>query len=61
MATDATISADTANQFLDAWFVTVLVSALYLVFDGFIENLETVMKWGWVLVTLYIDPVGASI
>jgi hypothetical protein len=39
----------------------VLVSTLYVAFDAFTKNPELrVMKWGWVLVTLYIGPIGAS-
>ena len=60
--TVAAISAAAGNAFLYAWFVTVLVSAVYVAYDAFTNNPElTVMKWGWVLVTLYIGPIGASI
>lgn len=56
------ISAAAGNALLYAWFVTVLVSAVYVAYDAFTNNPElTVMKWGWVLVTLYIGPIGASI
>jgi hypothetical protein len=59
---DAAISAGAANALLYAWFATVLVSSIYVAFDAFTRNPElTVMKWGWVLVTLYIGPIGASI
>jgi Domain of unknown function (DUF4396) len=59
---DAAISASAANALLYTWFATVLVSGLYVAFDAFTKNPElTVMKWGWVLVTLYIGPIGASI
>jgi Domain of unknown function (DUF4396) len=59
---DAAISANAANALLYAWFATVLVSAVYVAFDAFTNNPElTVMKWGWVLVTLYIGPIGASL
>lgn len=53
MTIDAAISASAANALLYTWFATVLVSALYVAFDAFTKNPElTVMKWGWVLVTL---------
>jgi hypothetical protein len=56
------ISAAAGNALLYAWFATVLVSAVYVAYDAFTNNPElTVMKWGWVLVTLYIGPIGASI
>jgi hypothetical protein len=59
---DAAISTAAANALLYAWFATVLASALYVALDAFTKNPElTVMKWGWVLVTLYIGPIGASI
>jgi Domain of unknown function (DUF4396) len=58
----AAISAAAGNALLYAWFATVLVSAGYVAYDAFTNNPElTVMKWGWVLVTLYIGPIGASI
>jgi Domain of unknown function (DUF4396) len=59
---DAAISADAANALLYVWFASVLVSTVYVAFDAFTRNPElTVMKWGWVLVTLYIGPIGAAI
>jgi hypothetical protein len=59
---DAAISAGAANALLYAWFAAVVVSAVYVAFDAFTNNPElTVMKWGWVLVTLYIGPIGAAI
>jgi hypothetical protein len=58
----AAISADAASALLYAWFASVLISAVYVAFDAFTRNPElTVMKWGWVLVTLYIGPIGAAI
>jgi Domain of unknown function (DUF4396) len=62
MTVDAAISAAASKALLYAWFATVLVSALYVAVDAFTKNPElTVMKWGWVLVTLYIGPIGAAI
>jgi hypothetical protein len=59
---DAAISAGTATVLIYVWFASVIVSAVYVAFDAFTNNPElTVMKWGWVLVTLYIGPIGASI
>ena len=44
------------------WFALVLASAAYVAYDAFTKNPElTVMKWGWVLVTLYIGPIGAAL
>jgi hypothetical protein len=40
----------------------VLVSVVYVCVDAFTKNPElTVMKWGWVLVKLFIGPIGAAI
>ena len=47
---------------LVAWFVMTALSTAYVVFDAFANNPElTVMKWGWILVTLYTGPVGAAL
>src|SRR5919106_2818634 len=41
------------------WFAGTLISAVYVTYDAFTKNPELkVMKWGWVLVTLYLGPVG---
>jgi Domain of unknown function (DUF4396) len=59
---EAAISTSAGNALLYAWFASVLVSVVYVAFDAFTRNPElTVMKWGWVLVTLYIGPIGASL
>src|ERR1700704_2425859 len=42
-----------------AWLGLALVSALYVAVDQFRHNPEAVvMKWGFVLVTLYMGPIG---
>jgi manganese oxidase len=44
---------------LIAWFVLALASTAYVAFDQFRNNPEpTVMKWGFILVTLYMGPIG---
>lgn len=41
------------------WFALTALSVAYVAWDAFTNNPEmTVMKWGWVLVTLYLGPVG---
>src|SRR5919106_5708549 len=41
------------------WFAGTLISAVYVTYDAFTKNPElTVMKWGWVLVTLYLGVIG---
>ena len=47
---------------LIVWFILVGLSTLYVAWDAFASNPElTVMKWGWILVTLYTGPVGAAL
>jgi FtsP/CotA-like multicopper oxidase with cupredoxin domain len=44
---------------LIAWFVLALASTAYVAFDQFRNNPEPmVMKWGFILVTLYMGPIG---
>lgn len=41
------------------WFAAVLVSVAYVAWDAFTYNPEMkVMKYGWILVTLYTGPIG---
>ena len=47
------------DYFLVVWFLLAFASAAYVAFDQFRNNPEpAVMKWGFVLVTLYIGPLG---
>ena len=47
------------DYFLLAWFVLAAASTAYVAFDQFSGNPEpTVMKWGFILVTLYMGPFG---
>jgi len=42
-----------------AWFALTFLSVVYVARDAFAKNPEmTVMKWGWVLVTLYLGVIG---
>ena len=44
------------------WFVLTFLSVAYAAWDCFFNNPEmTVMKWGWVLVTLYLGPISLFI
>ena len=44
------------------WIVLTLGATAYVAWDAFTNNPElTVMKWGWVLVTLYTGPLGAAL
>lgn len=43
------------DYFLVAWFVLAAASTIYVAVDQFQNNPEpTVMKWGFILVTLYL-------
>ena len=45
--------------FLNIWLILAALSAAYVAWDQFTGNPEpTVMKWGFVLVTLYMGPIG---
>jgi hypothetical protein len=47
---------------LIVWFILTGLSVLYVAWDAFTRNPElTVMKYGWVLVTLYAGPVAAAL
>jgi FtsP/CotA-like multicopper oxidase with cupredoxin domain len=47
------------DYFLVAWFVLAAGCAAYVAFDQFNGNPEpAVMKWGFILVTLYMGPFG---
>ena len=47
---------------LVTWFVLTAFSVAYVAWDAWRRTPEmTVMKWGWVLVTLYTGPVGAAV
>src|SRR5215213_10841107 len=44
---------------LAAWFTLAALSTAYVAWDQFRQNPEpAVMKWGFILVTLYLGPVG---
>jgi hypothetical protein len=46
---------------LVVWFALTLVSVAYVAYDAFTKNPEmTVMKWGWILVTLYLGLIGLA-
>lgn len=47
---------------LVAWLALTALSVAYVAWDAWRRTPEmTVMKWGWVLVTLYTGPVGAAV
>ena len=47
---------------LIGWFALTALSVIYVAWDAFRYNPEmTVMKWGWLLVTLYLGPVAAAL
>jgi len=47
------------DAFAWSWLSLALLSTLYVAVDQFRGNPEaTVMKWGWILITLYMGPIG---
>ena len=47
------------DYILAVWFLLAALSTAYVAWDQFQHNPEPpVMKWGFVLVTLYLGPVG---
>ena len=49
------------DPLLVGWFVLTGLSVAYIAWDAFTRNPELkVMKWGWLLVTLYGGPVMAA-
>ncbi|WP_050578482.1 multicopper oxidase domain-containing protein [Rhizobium leguminosarum] len=47
------------DYLLVAWFLLAALSTAYVAWDQFRNNPEpAVMKWGFILVTLYLGPVG---
>ena len=51
--------AQPIDYFLVVWFVLAGLSTAYVAWDQFLNNPEpVVMKWGFVLVTLYTGPIG---
>ena len=48
------------DYFLLVWFVLAGASTLYVAIDQYRNNPEpVVMKWGFILVTLYTGPLGS--
>lgn len=49
------------DPLLKGWFVLTAFSVAYVAWDAFSRNPELkVMKWGWLLVTLYGGPIMAA-
>ena len=47
------------DYFLIVWFTLAALSTIYVAVDQFHNNPEpTVMRWGFILVTLYMGPIG---
>lgn len=47
------------DYFLAVWFVLAALSTAYVAWDQFRHNPEpVVMKWGFILITLYLGPLG---
>ncbi len=54
--------ARTIDVALDVWVVLVILSVGYVAWDAFTRNPALrVMRYGWLLVTLYTGPIGAAL
>ncbi len=52
----------TIDVALDVWVVLVAFSVAYVAWDAFTRNPALrVMRYGWLLVTLYTGPIGAAL
>lgn len=51
------------ESFLWTWFALAAVSTAYVAWDNFFAGNpeEPVMKWGWVLITLYMGPIALAL
>ncbi|HEV3471917.1 MAG TPA: hypothetical protein VG408_01750, partial [Actinomycetota bacterium] len=54
---------NTMDALLLVWFALVAASVAYVAWDNFVRDNpeEVVMKWGWVLITLYMGPIAAAL
>ena len=59
----AGLEVSVVDALLYVWFVLAALSTAYVVWDNFVRKNpeETVMKWGWVLITLYMGPVALAL
>jgi manganese oxidase len=57
------IEVNAIDALLYVWFALAALSTAYVVWDQFVKKNpeETVMKWGWVLITLYMGPVALAL
>ncbi|MCZ7574330.1 MAG: DUF4396 domain-containing protein [Ardenticatenaceae bacterium] len=47
---------------LIVWFIATGLSAAYVAWDAWTNNPQlTIMRWGWLLITLYTGPIGAAL
>ncbi|HYZ09095.1 MAG TPA: DUF4396 domain-containing protein [Pseudonocardiaceae bacterium] len=51
------------ESFLWTWFALAALSTAYVAWDNFVAGNpeETVMKWGWVLITVYMGPIALAL
>jgi uncharacterized protein DUF4396 len=59
----AGIEVNAIDALLYVWFALAGLSTAYVVWDQFVKKNpeETVMKWGWVLITLYMGPIALAL
>ena len=57
------VEVSAIDAILYVWFVLAGLSTAYVAWDNFVNKNpeETVMKWGWVLITFYMGPVALAL
>src|SRR6516165_2697197 len=62
LGTDPEIRARSIDVALVVWFSLTVFSVAYVAWDAFTNTPQPlIMKWGWLLMTLYAGPAGASL
>jgi hypothetical protein len=61
LGTDPEVRARAIDLALVIWFGLTVLSVAYVAWDAFSNTPQPViMKWGWILMTLYTGPAGAA-
>jgi hypothetical protein len=57
------VEVNAMDAILYVWFALVILSVAYVSWDNFIRGNpeEAVMKWGWLLITLYMGPIALAL
>jgi hypothetical protein len=62
LGTDPETRTRSIDVALAAWFIVTVPSVAYVAWDAFTNTPQPViMKWGWLLMTLYTGPAGTAL